>query len=336
MWELANGTPYAAERNWVRDKQGHHWWLVAVKATYDIGAGGRLALADEQVPPVLSPEYFGEAGVSSLRYDSDLLAVKPTTDVLVHGSAYAPKGRPMASVPVTLRVGHVDKRLVVHGNRVYVEGALGLGTTSPIPFTTQPIRYEYAFGGYDRAATDPKKHRLDERNPIGRGFVTRPSHNANKPAHTVEYTSGAPASKGPAGFGPIDPSWIPRRTLAGTYDARWIEHKRPFLPDDYDDLHACCAPADQRLRTPLVGGEQIGLLNMSPDGTLAFQIPRASFEFTSSFGARQERHGHRLATVVVEPDERRVFVVWQSALRVPASQIDYLDQTRVSLVTSPT
>lgn len=335
MWEVTNGTPYAAERNWVRDKHGNHWWVVAVKATYDIDTGGRLTLAEEQVPPVLSPEYFGEAGLSSLRYDSDLLAVKPTTDVLVHGSAYAPRGRPTTSVPVTLRVGHVDKRLIVHGNRVYVEGAPGLGTTSPTPFTTRPIRYEYAFGGHDSTASDPKKHRLDERNPIGRGFATTPSHNANKAAHTVEYTSGAPASRGPAGFGPIDPAWVPRRTLAGTYDAGWVEHKRPFLPDDYDELYACSAPTDQRLRAPLLGGEQVGLLNMSPEGTLVFQVPRVSFEFTSSFGARQEPHGQRLATVIVEPDDRRVFVVWQSALRVSASKIDYLDQTQVSLVATP-
>jgi hypothetical protein len=48
MWALKNQTPYAAERNWTRDKHGVHWWLVAVKATFDIAPGGRLELADEQ------------------------------------------------------------------------------------------------------------------------------------------------------------------------------------------------------------------------------------------------------------------------------------------------
>lgn len=74
MWALSNRTAYAAERNWTRDKDGLHWWLVAVKATFDIGPDGRLRLADEQLPPVLIPEYFGGPGRSSLRYDSDLLA----------------------------------------------------------------------------------------------------------------------------------------------------------------------------------------------------------------------------------------------------------------------
>jgi hypothetical protein len=34
-------------------------------------------------------------------------------------------------------------------------------------------------------------------------------------------------------------------------------------------------------------------------------------------------------TVVVEPDERRLVLVWQSALRVPLRMIDHLDQTDI-------
>jgi hypothetical protein len=60
MWMLDNQTPYGAERNWIRDKNGAHLWIVAVKATFDIGPGGALKLADEQKPPLLAPEYFGE------------------------------------------------------------------------------------------------------------------------------------------------------------------------------------------------------------------------------------------------------------------------------------
>jgi hypothetical protein len=67
MWTLFNKTPYAADRNWTRDKTGVHWWIVAVRATFDVDAGGRVTLADDQLPPLLAPEYFGEPGKSSLR-----------------------------------------------------------------------------------------------------------------------------------------------------------------------------------------------------------------------------------------------------------------------------
>ena len=201
MWALKNRTAYAAERNWTRDKDGIHWWLVAVKATFDLAPGGRLVLADEQPAPVLMPEYFGEPGQSSLRHDSDLLAMKPGTDVLVHAHAHAPKGRPTETVPVSLRFAQIRKVLLVHGERTYVGGVLGVASGRPQPFTTRPIRYELAFGGCDLSGSDPRTHRLDERNPIGRGFRTRNAHVVGKPACSLEYPEGDPAEKGPKTHG---------------------------------------------------------------------------------------------------------------------------------------
>lgn len=331
MWALSNKTPYAAERNWIRDKQGVHWWLVAVRATFTVAPDGRLALADEQLPPVLAPEHHGEPGKSSLRFDSDLLATKPTTDVIVVGSAHAPRGKPATSVPVVLRFDRVEKQLVVHGERAYYEGVAGLTTSAPRPFTTRPIQYELAYGGGDTTDPDPSKHFIDERNPVGRGHTRRSASLANAPAHAIEYASGDPATAGPAGFGPVEPGWLPRRKLAGTYDARWVETKKPLLPDDYDPAFALCAPVDQRPAAPLVGGERIGLLNLSPEGTLVLALPRIQLELVSSFGRRRRPHdASLLATVLIEPDERRLSLVWQSALRVAALDTDYLDETRIT------
>jgi hypothetical protein len=329
MWALKNHTAYSAERNWTRDKDGLHWWLVAVRATFDIASGGRLVLADAQPAPVLMPEYFGEPGQSSLHYDSDLLAMKPGTDVLVHAHAHTPKGRPAETVPVSLRLGQIHKVLVVHGERTYVRGMLGVVPSRPQPFKTRPIRYEFAFGGRDVSDPDPIKHRLDERNPIGCGFGTRNAHVVGKPACTLEHPDGEPAKMGPAGFGPIDSSWLPRRKLAGTYDARWEQTKKPLLPDDFDPIFALSAPTDQRTEKPLIGGERVELLNMTPDGVLRFELPRISLEFTTRIGTRREQHGARLVTVLVEPEEKRLSLVWQSVLRVRAPEADYLDETEI-------
>src|SRR5262245_29118981 len=105
MWAINNRTPYATGRNWTRGKTGAHYWIVAVKATFTVTPYGPLKLADEQTPVILAPEYYGEPGVSSLKYDSELLAIKPATDVLVNAFAHAPGGRPTPQVPVSLRIG---------------------------------------------------------------------------------------------------------------------------------------------------------------------------------------------------------------------------------------
>jgi lipopolysaccharide biosynthesis protein len=56
--------------------------------------------------------------------------------------------------------------------------------------------------------------------------------------------------------------------------------------------------------------------------------------FSSRFGRRREEHGPRLITVLVETEERRVSLVWQSVLRVSAEQADYLDETEIVEVRS--
>ena len=329
MWALKNRTSYAAERNWTRDKQGVHHWLVAVKATFDIRPGGKLSLADEQPPPVLAPEFRGDPAKSSLRLDSDLMAVKPGTEILIDGCAHAPKGRPAATVPVSLRIGDIEKTLVVHGPRAYYRGAMGMTTTSPIPFATQPIHYEWAFGGADTSHPDPRRHRIDSRNPVGKGFTVDPARLERQPAHAIEYPNRPPEKAGPAGFGPICSQWSPRLERAGTYDARWEKSKKPLLPDDYDERFALCAPDDQLARRPLRGGETLTIVNLTPSGAERFDLPRIELAFATKIAGRSEAHGPTLTTVFVDTEVAQLSLVWQSVLRVPARDVDYLDDTTI-------
>jgi hypothetical protein len=328
MWALANRTPYAADRNWTRDKDGHHVWIVAVKATFDVTPNGALKLADEQVPPVLAPEHHGDPATTSLKYESDLLAVKPGTDVVLNARAYAPGGVPARSVDVLLRMDGVSKHLVVYGERLYLQGMVGgITTTDGPPFTTCPIVYEYAFGGSDLSDPDPARQKMSKRNPVGRGVAASTRTLVHQPAHRIEYVSGAPATDAPAGFGPIASHWSPRGELAGTYDAAWNASKKPFLPEDYDPRHALCSPEDQRSARWLRGGELVELVHMTPEGALRFELPRLYFAYTTSFGPRREEHRGHLATVIIEPDARRVMAVYQTSLIVPRKDVPYLDRT---------
>ena len=328
MWALKNRTSYAAERNWTRDKEGVHHWLVAVKATFDIRPGGKLALSDQQPPPLLAPEFRGDPAKTSLRLDSDLMAVKPGTEVLVDGCAHAPKGRPAATVPVSLRIGDIEKTLVVHGPRAYYRGAVGMTTTAPIRFAIQPIQHEWRSGAATPRA-DPRRHRIDPPNPIGKGFAVDPTRLERQPAHAIESPHRPPEKAGPAGFGPICSHWSPRLERAGTYDARWEKTKKPLLPDDYDERFALSAPEDQLARRPLRGGEPLTLVNLTPSGAVRFELPRIDLAYTTKIGPRMEEHGAALTTVFVDAEAAQLSLVWQSELRVAARDVDYLDETTI-------
>jgi hypothetical protein len=323
MWALDNQTAYAAERNWTRDKSGLHHWVVAVKATFDVDLAGKLRLADEQKPPLLAPEYHGEAGASSLKLDSDLLGIKPCTDVLLDARAHAPSQKPAASVRVSIRVGSLHKELVVHGDRVFYKSPTGgLTTSSPQPFTARPIRYEYAYGGADASGRNP-------RNPIGMGFTTDPNRLVHQPAPSIEYPTGSLEQNPPAGFGPIDCAWSPRRERAGTYDSVWERTRKPLLAADYDDLYVSSAPVDQRFAQHLRGGEPVELLRLTPEGSLRFALPKIYLAFTTHFGSRTVPHRARLSSVNIEPDRKQVALVFQTSLKVDARDEDYLDLTSI-------
>jgi hypothetical protein len=325
MWTVDNDTVYAADRTWVRDKDGRHQWVVVVKATFEFGPDGKLGLADEQLVPLHLPEYFGTSETSSLRYEADLVAPKPGTDLIMNASAHAPAGRPIRELAVELRVGQLRKCLFVRGESLYDLGLTGARMTDPEAFVVQPIRYEHAYGGTDVLDSDPKHQRIDIRNPVGVG-VTK-LHGSKAP--NIYHPHGNPATVGPAGFGAVAGHWSPRRELAGTYDQRWTERKRPLLPDDYDPNYLLCSPADQRVQPRLAGGESVILVNMTPEGVVGIELPRLAFTATTRIRRRSVKHGFELASVVVEPDEQRLIMVWQSWVCVAAPELDDLRSTRI-------
>jgi hypothetical protein len=326
MWDIKNHTPYKVDSTWARDQDGVHQWIVAVKATYHLTASGPVLLDEGQLEPLVMAEYNGDAGLSSLRYDADLLGAKPTTDVIVNGSAYAPAGRPSADFMVAMKVGVIQKSLRVRGPRRWGDGLFGLSSAEPV--LQVPIVYERAYGGYDSTGPDPRQHRIDLRNPVGCGVVADDSRREGQLMPNFEYPDGRLDRAGPAGFGAIDVYWSPRREFAGTYDAEWQRNRLPLLPHDWDPRSLQCAPPDQRPEQHLRGGEVVELTNLTPAGTVSFMLPKVRLGFSTLIDTRTEEHRAHLSTVVIEPDAARLIMVWVTSLPC-RSDIDYLEYTIV-------
>jgi hypothetical protein len=333
MWRVDNRTPFEADSAWVRDVEGNKIWMVVVKATFDIDAGGRCRLAERAEPVRLMAEPYVDFGTSSLRHESDLAGIKPTTDVLVRGDALAPAGYRVTALDVSLQVGEIDKRLRIHGDRVWERSPLGgLHPSAAQPFERMPIVYERAYGGWDRSAPNPIDHRLEARNPVGTGFalkagdaVGRALPNVEDARHPIDAWDRRPP---PAGFAAIDGAWSGRRELAGTYDDAWQRDRFPMWAADFDPRYFNCAPLDQQPAAHLVGGEPVTVRNMSPGGTLAFRLPDLRFAFRTALAGRRIDHDGQLCTVIVEPNVPRVVMAWQTSL-VCNRQEDLLEETMV-------
>jgi hypothetical protein len=247
MWAIKNETDFAAERNWVRDRNGAEVWIIAVKGTYTISEDGNVRLAEKQEPIAFAPRYRGEPTRSSLLYETDLMLTKTATDVLLNAVAYAPYGEPTGSIDVSFQIGDWHKNLRVYGDRQWQIG----GATEPQPFLRMPITYERAFGGVDEDADGKRVFGWERRNPVGAGFATsagraswRMLPNIENPNSLISSWKHHPA---PAGFGAIAAHWSPRIELAGTYDDRWQDERLPLVPDDFDERFYQFAPVDQQL-----------------------------------------------------------------------------------------
>ncbi|MGO8902365.1 MAG: DUF2169 domain-containing protein [Isosphaeraceae bacterium] len=319
MWALDNRTPFAAERTWVRDQNGAEIWIVAVKGTFRIKPDGKVEMSDDQAPIERVPKYRGEPGKSSMLYESDLVQTKPTTDILLHGCAHAPNGKPASQVDVTLKVDDLTKTLRVFGDRTWKSGVLGVSMTSTEPFVQMPITYEKAFGGVDQKSDNPKNQGTERRNPVGTGFAVEAEHLVDQKVPNVEDPRSLITSwkhrPRPAGFGPIARDWSPRVELAGTYEEKWEKERLPLPPEDFNERFFQCAPQDQQTQQYLKGGELVELKNMTPAGSLRFCLPRVALGFETMFSRGQlVRHRCTLHTVILEPDRSRVLMVWHSML----------------------
>ncbi len=333
MFIVDNRTPYAADRTSIIDKRGAVLWVVAVKATYDVARDGSTTLAATQIPPILAATHNGDPARSSLEYETDLLPPKPTTDLLINGFAHAPNGRPTSEFTVGLELAGLRKSVLVRGDRRF-EMSLG-GVVRPGPMTPVvrvPLVYERAYGGFDDRDPDPTRQRLDPRNPVGCGVAAKPEHLVGQPVANFEFPGTDIARAGPAGFGAISSHWSPRSDHAGTYDAAWIEKRKPLLPEDFDERFYQCAPLDQQLPGGLPRDARLLLLNLHPRGTMSIQIPRAQLRYTTFFtkAARQRYIHHRgkLNTILAEPEHDRLTLVWSTVLDC-GRDVDHIDATRV-------
>lgn len=334
MWMVINNTPYETDRSWIQDKNANKIWIVVVKATFDIKADGSTRLSDYQMPILRMGHASGELGQSSLVYEADLLGLKPVTDILINGNVWAAGGKPKQVVDVQMSVGPIRKRLRVFGDRFWDTGLIGGIKISNIQtFESLPIVYERAYGGWDRSAAESEKHKFEERNPIGTGFaITEKScegmklPNIEYPDQLIESWKFRPT---PAGFGPIDCSWLPRRKLAGTYDEKWRKERFPLWAEDFDPRYNNCAPSDQQTNSFLRGSEMFELINLSPNGRLTFMLPKIYPFFVTRFGNERVEHRGELCTVIVEPDIPRVIMSWQTSL-VCNHRVDELDATVVT------
>jgi hypothetical protein len=331
-----NNTPLNAAPYILMDRTGAETLLIVLKGTWSLGEGGNLAIADEQMPIQQAPFYNGEPGKSSLRYDTDIVLGKPGTDCALIGHAWAQQSG-VPHVDVTFAVGPVSRQARVFGVRKWVKNRLRTVSIARVASLEKiPLTWEHAFGGSDTSWQDSAFHEFCLENPVGQGFVAAKStlsldaqmlpHMEN-PDELIRKPGQRPK---PVGFGLIAPYWQPRAGYAGTCDENWRKNMSPLPPADLDPrFFSSAAPG---LCTPkhLTGTEQVLVKGASMQGTLSFNLPGVKPRASVRCWQNEAVVPLQLDTVIVEPDEARMVLVWRGIVNVHG-KVREIGQVRVDL-----
>ncbi|AKT42942.1 DUF2169 family type VI secretion system accessory protein [Chondromyces crocatus] len=315
---------------------------VVLKGTFAL-APGELELAEQQRPIALADEPWDltNAERSSLKHAGEVLLTKPSTDVIVTGTARSPGGEPRKAWDCAVEVRRGGETTLVGraqalGPRCWRHtGAKGWVLTEPEPTLEVPIRYELAYGGAyvlppEEGAPAEPTWVVHRPNPSGTGFFDEraldtarayPAPQWQLRAHPVTSPNGEVPL---AGFGPVARPWASRLHHAGTYDEAWIKKTREEvaqgMPSDYaadfDPRFFQCAHPDLIAPSYLEGDEEIVLTGLMPGAEpFTFQLPavRVLAALIDGQGSRPP-WGLPLDTVHLDLDAGTVTLCWRLTL----------------------
>jgi hypothetical protein len=337
-----------------KDEANQPIFSVLVKRTFDIGQGGQVVRAEKTRPFVEGDIYYGDGDPewATVKYETDFASYKLATDVVVIGKAFAPGGKPVPQLDAVVEVAEHRKVLRVTGDRrcVYRENSTPV-FTAPEPFTEMPIQYERAYGGCDKKS-DPEAPFYYPRNYLGTGVVLKnikeavdglPLPNIEDPSDlltpervVVGEPDRWPEQPLPDGLGWFQRTWYPRCSFVGAIPAYLgpdtplkeevlglvpkgqvalaMQFKLPSFDLRFNN------GASRGLALPhLAGNETVRLTNLTPAGSLRFQLPGEKPSIMLDIGLGENRLAPVLDTVCIRLEEMQVDLTWRAAQVYPGS-----------------
>lgn len=319
------------------------------KRTYRFENGKAARIdEDEQIPFIEADEFWGQGNpaTDAARLESDLVAYKPMTDVILIGKAHVPGGRKTSHLDIGLQAGETRKIARVFGDRKVYVTASGLAFSDPEPFSEMPLDHSRAYGGSDVKSDDGVTY-VYPRNPVGKGFLVKDHPaavqdlvlpNLEHPQRLLtpqtlalrkfESWKNAPE---PWAFGYQNKNFHPRYTLSGLAPDQWAQAetdrqrnlaKAPEVGAKGAPIPAGTPPmlnpqffngASKGLALPtLRGNEAFKLAHLDPAfPQFAFSLPGTRPTAWLDVGEGPEDMAMALHTVVIYKETNQVTLVWR-------------------------
>lgn len=296
-----------------------------VKRTYNISTE-KLHVSLQQIP-LCSADITSDPQnqlSSETLAESDLIAFKPKTDVVVLSKAYAPEGKWAYSINCEVDIGQIHKEIRVFGDRRLESKIIrGLQFSDPVPFESKALGYMHSYGGKIKTNDGLILHYPP--NPIGRGFCLKATRNkistidvptCEDPEHPLKpsdlivdkYKNWCRAPK-PVSFGWTKASFFPRYTYA------MIEDKNNFSTENnvhQMDFRFFQGASDGMCDHVLLGKEHVKLTFMDPKHPIfEFDLPGDRPVLLLSLDGEELELEPVLHTVLIDKEKGTVSIVWR-------------------------
>ncbi|CAN5378626.1 DUF2169 domain-containing protein [soil metagenome] len=327
---LNNATPWLADAIPFVDDSGRDGRLVVAKIQYAIDAAGQLhpvAVSDRLVYEDRFDDIDGDASKAPLLRPADVMAPQPATNVLLLGHAYAPEAEGVRRFEPWLGVAGAVFPLRVHGPRqwrqrswparlltLFLRRRIKLVATGRV--RSLPLSWRHAYGGIAALVGQPPVPW--QLNPAGAGYhqdgraravdgVALPA--IEDPREPIRHWHDRRVPHLP---GAVSPQWAPRVAHGGTRDAAWQALRAPAMPADGSARYHNTAHPGLQFTPHLIGGEPFHAEGFCRSGeALVFHLPAHSLTAHSHHYGSFEPHRMPLNTVILEPDARKLTLLYR-------------------------
>jgi len=285
---------------------------VLAKAVFSIAPGETAIRSRSPIPFYENDTFIGgnDPLICPPLHEIDLVVWKPMTDVIIHGNAYAPRGKRAYFFDAGVAIGPIVRKVRVFGNRKVDASGIFLKFSDPVSFDEMPLNFSLAYGGTD-TLSNPENPRSYPRNPVGKGFVID-TDRVNLHGMVLPNLE--------------DPSNLltPGNLLIKRYE-RWKDAPTPrafgFLPrhahsrmekQQSPDSFAANNGAAPWMQFPrLKGDETVALGYMDPDhSNFEFRLPGIELVVKIASGWRIEMHPMQLQGIEIYKNVNQMTLVW--------------------------
>lgn len=316
----------------IDDGDRYRMAVATAKVTFRFDAEGPVEIEGDDPVSLFDTDQETDLG---LLVRDDILNSSTAFDVIVLGSAHAPAGRPVSQMQVALTVGDQRRELSVFGDRYWVDQQV---ISAPQPFEQMPLTWGRAFGGTAEVLIDADSPLdvSDPRNPAGRGFDPGPTvaglaETLRMPPGYPQYdsTRRLPNVENPAALimrwedDPDPLCWAPLPMSSALHAQRALriegDPNVEGTPAHFSSETFRRAHPSWVIQHPPAGA-QVVLEGLTPEQWLSFALPRVRVLGDVAVGdgrSVQELYPQRL---VLLPDERRLYLVYQCVFPVPFVQ----------------